>query len=186
MKKQFALIIDLDKCIGCKGCSVSCYNQHDISAGIYFCTLGQEGPIGVFPNLQMSYIPRNCMHCSNPSCADACPAKAISITDAGVVIIDEVSCTGCGECVSACPYEACHIDQVEQVAKKCDMCLSLIREGGSPICVTTCQGLARLFGDINDPDSTVARIMEKNKGIIFREKESFGTNPNVYYLPVRT
>jgi len=185
VKKQYALVVDLDKCFGCKGCSVSCHNEHDMPPGVNFCKVDMEGPTGVFPDLEMSFFPRNCMHCSNPSCVEVCPADAININDDGLVIIDADLCSGCGECIEACPYGVCYYNDEKQIAQKCDMCLHLVKNGDEPNCVASCPGLARFFGDINDPKSEAARMLKENKEIVFRDREDLNTNPNVYYLPVR-
>ena len=52
----------------------------------------------------ITYLWHACMHCDNPPCAGACPAKAISKRQDGIVLIDQKVCTGCGDCVKACPY----------------------------------------------------------------------------------
>ncbi len=65
-------------------------------------------------------------------------------------------------------------------ARKCHFCLHRVKEGMLPECVTTCIGRATLFGDANDPDSVVARMIALPN--IMRLKEEQGTEPRVYYL----
>ena len=72
MSRQYILIFDLDKCSGCKACSVACHNEYDMAPGVNFCRVDQVGPTGVYPDLKMSFFPRTCMHCGNPPCIEAC------------------------------------------------------------------------------------------------------------------
>lgn len=72
--------------------------------------------------------------------------------------------------------------------RKCTFCVHLQDEDGRynkhagrwPACAKTCTGHAIFFGDLNDPDSEVSRILRERKAI--RMKEELGTEPNVYYL----
>lgn len=73
-------------------------------------------------------------------------------------------------------------------ARKCTFCLHLQDENGRydqaagrwPACAKTCTGKAIHFGDLNDPDSEVSRLLRERQAI--RLKEELGTEPNVYYL----
>ena len=185
MKKRYALVIDLDKCMGCKGCSVSCKNEHELPPGVNFSWVYQEGPIGTYPKLQMYYLPRTCMQCSEPACADVCPTKATYITDEGVVMIDEDRCFGCQYCIWACPYESRFFDPKKRIVQKCNMCIHLTAMGQDPNCVHNCPAKARVFGDINDPGSPASKLLAQNSDRIFRIREDLETEPNVYYLTAK-
>jgi len=72
--------------------------------------------------------------------------------------------------------------------RKCTFCLHLQDAEGRydkaagrwPACAKTCPGHAIHFGDLNDPDSEVSRLLRERQGV--RLKEELGTQPNVYYL----
>lgn len=72
--------------------------------------------------------------------------------------------------------------------RKCTFCVHLQDEQGRydkaagrwPACAKTCTGHAIHFGDFNDPESEVSRLLEERQAI--RLKEELGTEPNVYYL----
>lgn len=185
MTKRNALVIDLDRCIGCKGCSVSCKNEHDVPPGINYCWLYQEGPIGIYPKLSMYFLPRTCMQCSDPECIKVCPTKATAIGDDGVVTVDEDRCFGCQYCIWACPYEARSLHPKKRVVQKCNMCLHLTSQGKDPACVANCPAKARTFGDLNDPASAVSSALARNSYRAFRIRTDLGTEPNVYYLTAK-
>jgi Fe-S-cluster-containing dehydrogenase component len=81
------------------------------------------------------------------------------------------------------------------VAEKCSFCYQRIDRGlelglvpgvdpdATPSCVGVCPTRARVFGDLNDPDSEVSRLLASN--VHYRLRESLGTNPRVYYLPAQ-
>ena len=182
MKKRYAHVIDLEVCIGCKGCVVSCKNVHDLPAGTQYSWVHQEGPSGVYPKVKMYFLPRLCMQCSNPECVEVCPSKASYIDDNGVVRVDEDLCIGCEYCIWACPYEARSMHPEKHMVQKCDMCVQLTSQSELPNCTANCFTKARFFGDLNDPQSDVSQILTKNPERVFRVGESLESEPNVYYL----
>jgi len=187
MNTRYAHVIDLGICIGCKGCVISCKNVHDLPPGTQYSWVHQEGPTGVYPNVQMYYLPRLCMQCSDPECVEVCPTKASLIDENGVVRVDEDLCIGCEYCIWACPYESRFMHPEKHMVQKCDMCVQLTSQGMPPNCTVNCFSKARYFGDLNDPGSEVSRILAMNPDRIFRVGEWLESGPNVYYLrPKRT
>ncbi len=65
-------------------------------------------------------------------------------------------------------------------ARKCHYCLHRLNAGMLPACVTTCIGRVNYFGDKNDPESIVSKLVA-GPGVM-RLKEEKGTDPQVYYL----
>ncbi|MCG8068502.1 MAG: 4Fe-4S dicluster domain-containing protein [Candidatus Thiodiazotropha taylori] len=110
----------------------------------------------------------------------------------GLILIDKEKCIGCGKCIDACPYGVRSFDPfvkaggdpTKQAADKCDMCAHRVDNGVEPSCVNTCQGRARIFGDLNDPDSQVSKLVKEHnlampENVLLHEK---GTNPQVFYI----
>jgi tetrathionate reductase subunit B len=110
----------------------------------------------------------------------------------GMILIDKELCIGCGKCIDACPYGVRSFDPfvkaggdpTKQAADKCDMCVHRVDNGIEPSCVNTCQGRARIYGDLNDPDSEVSRLVKehdlaKDDNVLLPEE---GTKPHVFYI----
>ena len=66
--------------------------------------------------------PIACKHCVIPRCKEACQVDAISITDGGMVVVDEQKCNGCRDCVDACPFGAMRINPSTNKAILCTLC----------------------------------------------------------------
>ncbi len=68
----------------------------------------------------------------------------------------------------------------KDATRKCHFCTQRIDAGVLPACVTTCTGQAMHFGDLNDPESLVSRLLKKNKSA--RLNLASGAEPRVHYL----
>ena len=185
VNKHYIMVIDQERCIGCEACTVACKNENNgVQGHIRVNTLDtpqKDTPAGVFPDLRMIFLPALCNHCEHPPCADACPLEAITKEDNGMVILNEAACDGCRTCLDACPYEAIIFNDEKDIAEKCNFCRHRIAEGLEPFCLICCEGQAIQFGDLNDPESNVSKILTAGNG--YRLKPEEGTEPSVYYLP---
>ena len=185
MKRNYVLIIDQERCIGCEACTVACRIENSGAQGhIRVSTLDtsrKDTPAGVFPNLKMVFFPSVCNHCENPPCVDACPVDAIVRDDNGIVILSREACDGCRICLDVCPYNAIAFNNEEDRAEKCNLCSHRIDEGLEPFCVICCEGQAIFFGDMKDPGSEVSKLVKEDKS--YRLSPETGTEPKVYYLP---
>ena len=66
------------------------------------------------------------------------------------------------------------------ISEKCTFCDHRVKDGKLPFCVTGCPANARIFGDLNDPNSEVSKILGKYRP--WRLKEHLGTEPKVFYV----
>lgn len=174
------IAIDLDSCIGCHSCAVVCKQENSVGLGTYYNKVLTIGPSGVYPNLEMYYLPVACQHCDNPECVNVCPTGASYKREDGVVLVDHSKCVGCQYCVMACPYGVRTYDASRDkgVIEKCTMCAHLVDKGEKPACVQHCPGQARAFGDLDDPDSDVSKMLAVKHAYKLRD---VGNHPGVTY-----
>lgn len=151
---RYAIVTDLNQCVGCLGCTVACKTVNDVPIGNYWnktIRVGpnpKEGGSGQFPDIEMYFLTLQCQHCENPQCVSVCPTGASYKREDGTVQIDKQKCIGCQSCVMACPYNVRYLNEEQLVAEKCTLCEQKISQGELPQCVTQCSGRARYFGDL--------------------------------------
>jgi Fe-S-cluster-containing dehydrogenase component len=176
---RYVMVIDLKRCVGCMACVVACKMENNLPYG-YFRTRVVEEVSGEFPNLRMELRPELCNHCDNPPCVYNCPTGASHKRPDGTVQIDRTKCVGCKACIAACPYDARYIHPNGGFADKCTFCEHRVKEGKPPACVATCIGKSRIFGDLDDPNSEVHRLIkEYDARVLLKEA---GTLPKVFYI----
>ncbi|HEY6515643.1 MAG TPA: 4Fe-4S dicluster domain-containing protein [Steroidobacteraceae bacterium] len=202
--KKLGLVIDLDTCVGCHACAVSCKEWNTGGeAGILpdYDKYGSQ-PDGVWFNRIHSYeteggsgcrtvnLPRSCQHCEDPLCVTVCPTGAsYKRAEDGIVLIDTDICIGCKLCSWACPYGAREFDEDAGVMRKCTLCVDRIYDEDlpeaerQPVCVTTCPSRARHFGDLADPQSKVSQLVRERGGVDLLPQ--LGYRPTNKYLPPR-
>lgn len=185
-KKQYTLLIDLDKCIGCKACQVACKIENNVDYGVFWTQVQSMGPVGKFPDLDYFYFPKQCQHCEDPLCVSVCPTKATYQTDDGIVLIDKDKCFGCQYCIWACPYGVRTLNPNTHMVEKCVLCAHRDYEHGElPACVISCEGNCRYFGDINNPNSEIAKYYAAHANRAMKVHDQFETKPSVMYLKPR-
>lgn len=162
-----------------------------------------EGTTMMYTKLRKDkwYMPVQCNHCDNAPCVKVCPTGASYKAPDGIVMINYKKCIGCRYCMSACPYQARRFNwwepeipperrnplvpmREEGVVEKCTFCVHRTRRGRTTRCVEACPNNARTFGNLNDPDSKVSRLIASERN--FRLKEELNTNPRIWYLTRRS
>jgi molybdopterin-containing oxidoreductase family iron-sulfur binding subunit len=158
-----------------------------------------DGVSGIYPNVSRRWVPLACQHCENPACMKVCPTGATYKDDKGRVEIDYDKCIGCRFCMAACPYNARVFNWSEPdhdpdfqtgygsvpvrgkgVMEKCTLCKERADRGDVPMCVQNCPTDARIYGDLDDPQSDVSRAIRENDGYVLLEDK--GTRPKVHYF----
>jgi tetrathionate reductase subunit B len=82
--------------------------------------------------------------------------------------------------MAGCPYNARHVNPRVIIVEKCFWCNHLVDRGEKPACVNACPTQARIFGDINDPESEVGKLLATNPVQVI--KPEMGTFPKVFYI----
>jgi tetrathionate reductase subunit B len=181
--KKYGFVIDPKRCIDCRACLVACRAENNVPLNSNRNWVYDQGVQGTFPNLSQQFVPYNCMHCDEPPCVEVCPSQATyKRAEDGIVVIDEQACIGCGLCLPACPYHARFINPESGKADKCNACLQRVEQGEAPACVATCIGGARLFGDLNDPDSEASQALRLASRVTRLPAPDVDTGPNIYYV----
>ena len=129
-------------------------------------------------------MPKLCNHCDNPPCVQVCPVGATFKTEDGVILVDDQYCVGCRYCIQACPYGARYLHPDTKTADKCTFCYHRITKGLLPACVNVCPTGARNFGDLNDTESEVYKIL-RGPGVLTVLKKDMGNFPALYYKGLR-
>ncbi|MCD8317135.1 MAG: 4Fe-4S dicluster domain-containing protein [Eggerthellaceae bacterium] len=204
---HFGMVIDTKRCVGCNACSVACKMVNNVPSGVWWTRVLTDGgdevdtPSGIFPDVSMRYIPISCQHCENPACTRVCPVGATyKDEETGIVRQDYDKCIGCRMCIAACPYTGVRSFNWEEpqyptdhatgdlniathqmhVVEKCTFCYQRTSNGEDPACMDLCPARARHWGDLDDPDSEVSRLIASRSYEQLLESE--GTRPSVYYL----
>jgi molybdopterin-containing oxidoreductase family iron-sulfur binding subunit len=143
------------------------------------------------------YMPVQCNHCERPPCVKVCPTQATYKSADGIVMMDYNKCIGCRYCMVACPYNARRFNWWEPevlperinplvpirshgVVEKCTFCVHRTRRGKTTRCVEACPNKARIFGNLNDPNSDVSKLITSEGN--FRLKDGLNTGPQIWYL----
>lgn len=153
--KQLSIMVDLDRCIGCKTCIVACRNNKGLvdhekamPGGMAHYLRVESECTGTYPDLKEDFWVVMCQHCKNPPCVKACPNGAITKdVQTGIVQIDRDKCKGSGKCIEKCPYKVIQFDAKGRFAHKCDLCHDRVIHGQDPVCVEVCLTDALTFGE---------------------------------------
>ncbi|MEG0376283.1 MAG: 4Fe-4S dicluster domain-containing protein [Raoultibacter sp.] len=184
MATKYGMVINLERCIGCYACVVSCKQCWGTRPGVNYNMMNYV-EWGEYPDAHQRYVSSMCNHCENPPCVSACPNDATYKSDEGPVLIDFELCEGCNTCVDACPYgHRFPIDENSttnfertlmpceeksskrmNVVEKCTFCYERLAEGLQPMCTVHCPGQCRIFGDVNDPKSDVSKYIAEKKAV---------------------
>ncbi|MEM3551356.1 MAG: 4Fe-4S dicluster domain-containing protein [Candidatus Bathyarchaeia archaeon] len=119
MSTRRGFFIDIERCIKCHACEIACRVWNGITVPSYRTVLEIEN--GTYPFVERTNVSLACMHCEEPYCVAACPAKAISKRDDGVVLVDKEKCVGCRLCSWVCPFGAPKYG-ADMKMQKCTFC----------------------------------------------------------------
>jgi Fe-S-cluster-containing dehydrogenase component/formate-dependent nitrite reductase membrane component NrfD len=171
-------VLDQTRCIGCHACTVACKSENEVPLSVTR-TYVKSVEVGVFPQVRRSFQVTRCNQCEDAPCVSACPTSAMFKRADGIVDFDKRICIGCKACIAACPYDAIFINPDDHSAEKCNFCAHRVDAGLEPACVVVCPTQAILIGNLHDPQSKAAQIVNRQPVEVRRpEKE---TRPKVFY-----
>ena len=194
---RYGMVIDIDSCIGCYNCQLVCKDEHvgndwppysapQPDLGQFWLKLTEKER--VFPQVvKVAYIPIPCMHCKDAPCVKAAKDGAVYARPDGIIIIDPVKARGQKQIVDSCPYGAIYWNEQTEapeaggLAQKCTLCAHLLDDGfKQPRCVESCPTDAMVFGDMDDPESQVSKLIKSGKTEIM--KPELGLDTAVRYI----
>ena len=186
-KVRWGMLIDTTKCAsGCTDCVSACNTENGLS--------GKTGPtdsqwirvvaLKEVKTGRSAQAPVMCQHCASPPCVDVCPTGASFKRADGIVLVDKHICIGCRYCVMACPFAARSFvheplhDQKPDVPRgqgcveSCTLCVQRLDRGEkTTACAEACAAAghgAIVFGDLNDPDSEIAKRLREVRSVALR------------------
>jgi Fe-S-cluster-containing dehydrogenase component len=179
--QRWVKVLDQDRCIGCHACTTACKSENEVPLGVTR-TFVKSAEVGTYPQVRRVFQVTRCNQCADAPCTTACPTSAMYRRPDGIVDFDKSVCIGCKACIAACPYDAIFINPDDNSAEKCNMCAHRLDIGLEPACVTVCPTDAILVGDLNDPHSKVAEIVQREAVTVRRPEK--GTRPRLFYKGV--
>jgi molybdopterin-containing oxidoreductase family iron-sulfur binding subunit len=193
-KVRWGMLIDTAACVpGCNDCVTACNKENGLSGGTSATDPQWIRKIEIkdISSGREVSLPMMCQHCEHPPCVDVCPTGASFKRADGIVLVDKHRCIGCRYCMMACPYKARSFvheplqDQNPDVPRgkgtveSCTLCVHRIDQGGQPACAEACANKVILFGDLNDPNSEIAK---KVKSVVSTQiRADLRLNPGVRY-----
>jgi Fe-S-cluster-containing dehydrogenase component len=208
-RPYYAMVIDLETCIGCSRCVYACQATNDTADDHLWNILIPDAETFGKP----VFVTRPCMHCEHAPCVEVCPVRATYHDENGLVVMDYDRCIGCRYCMVACPYGVRVFNWQEHTApnpqaptwgtpevprrprgvvEKCTFCqhrLKRAEESGltpgyhrsvTPACCNVCPTQARVFGNLRDENSPATKALKGRQAVVLRA--NLGTNPRVFYL----
>jgi formate dehydrogenase iron-sulfur subunit len=135
-----------------------------------------------------------CKHCHDAPCLDVCPTQAIIRTEFDTVYINQPTCNGCRDCISACPFGVIHMSEAigdkHGTAQKCTFCYDRLKQGLTPACAKACPTESIRFGPLNQlrktAETRVAQLQQQGvrEAFLYGADDKILGGLNAFYLLV--
>lgn len=171
------IAVNAARCMACYACFMACKDEHcgwdsaltkaQPHMGQYWMNIVEWERGDSERRIKTATVPTPCSHCENPACMAAAKDGAVYKREDGVVIIDPEKSKGQKAIVDACPIHAVYWNEELEIPQKCTMCAELMDDpeypGKEPRCVEACPNQALVYGDLDDPNSEVSKLIAANK-----------------------
>ncbi|WP_297924018.1 4Fe-4S dicluster domain-containing protein, partial [uncultured Campylobacter sp.] len=129
------------------------------------------------------YVRVSCQQCEDAPCVNVCPTKACHKDEkTGITTMNTDDCIACKYCIVACPYDVRFINHETRAAESCNFCLDTnLKDGHEPACIEACRYEAIVFGDLNDENSHISKLLRVKDSL--RMHPECGTKPSLRYIP---
>ena len=192
---RYGIAVNTENRMACYNCVMACKDEHCGFATAVSAPQPHEGQFWVNivskergddnRKVKTSNVALMCAHCDDPACARAAKNGAVVWREDGIVLIDPERAKGQKAIADACPIGAIYWNEELQLPQKCTMCAHLLDEGyAQPRCVEACPNQVLFFGDLDDPDSEVSRVIAANRATPPKPLE--GQKTGVTYLNLPT
>lgn len=190
---KYVMAIDSAKCMACHNCFVACKDEHcgfdslpiakaQPHMGHAWMRIDEweRGDTNKF--VKTATVPTPCSHCKEPACMSDGDDAVYKRPD-GVVIIDPVKSKGKKDIAKKCPIGAIYWNEDLDIPQKCTMCAHLLDEGYTkPRCVEVCPNGAMHFGDLDNPEDEVHKLL--NEGKLTQLTPLIGKETGVFHLNI--
>jgi formate dehydrogenase iron-sulfur subunit len=205
MAQAKGFFTDTSICIGCKACEVACkeWNQLSGNPPVFLAdSFDNTGKLDAENWRHVKFIENDahltatttagngqawlmmsdvCKHCQQASCAEVCPTDAIIRTEFDTVFIQQDTCNGCRNCISACPYGVIGFSEKTGTARKCTLCYDRLQNDMTPACAKACPTQSIQFGNLTDLQSAADKRLAQLQQAGFTNAQLYGRDPNQVY-----
>ena len=193
---RYGMVIDITRCNGCYNCFLACRDEY---CGNDFPPYSLAQPMtghfwmriiererGKYPKVKVAYTALPCLHCDDAQCVKLAQNEAVYRRPDGIVLIDPVKSKGQKTLVSACPYRVIYWNEEKQIPQKCTFCAHLLDQGWKePRCVEACPTGTLKFGDLDDPNSEVSKLVASGRCEILHPEYNMKEKVSYIGLPKR-
>lgn len=200
---RYGIAVDSRMCMSCYCCYTACKDEHcgygsKVSApqpmmGQFWIDVREWERGDSSRRVKTATVPTPCSHCQDPACMKAAKNDAVYKRPDGIVIIDPEKAKGQKAIADACPIGAVYWNESLELPQKCTMCAELLDDPEylaylkdpklkKPRCVESCPNNALIFGDLDDPDSEINKVIAANR--VTQLKPLKGQETNVVHLNI--